>query len=216
MALSVALQARPGSPIPDLSSPALEAFRGSRGSAIQTDHVLSKAAMFCLGEAWPRAMPFEELTARAYACLGRLPAASCILDDPEARILAGVLLGAYSAGLIELHAYVPHFALEPGDRPAVSRLARRQIENGRTLLSTLNHACVQVEDPIAAALIRLLDGSRDRAALVRDLAEAIFSGNVPYPQEDGKLPTLQQISDKIARDLEPSLTALARSALLVS
>ena len=110
---------------------------------------------------------------------------------------------------------MPHFALEAGDRPAVSRLARRQIENGRTLLSSLNHAGVQVEDPIAAALIRLLDGSRDRAGLVRDLAEAIFSGDVPFPQEDGRLPTLQQIADKIARDLDPSLTALARSALLV-
>ncbi len=216
MGFSVASQARPVSPNPDLGSPALEAFRGPRGAAMQTDHALSKAAMVCLGEAWPRPMPFEELTARAHACLCRLPAAAGIHDDPEARILAGVLLGAYSAGLIELHAYVPYFVLEPGDRPTVSRLARWQIEHGRSLLSSLNHAAVKVEDPMGAALIRLLDGSRDRAALIRDLTEAVLAGNVSFPPESSAPPTRQQFAEKIARDLEPSLIALARSALLVS
>ncbi|HLJ57908.1 MAG TPA: class I SAM-dependent methyltransferase [Chthonomonadaceae bacterium] len=240
MRLAVASQARPESAAPDLASSAPETFRGPNGAAMQTGHALSKAAMACLGDAWPRRIPFRELAALAAARLAEAadaPGASpggfdgrsrgaagfpkgartaggefaedslgapAAADDPDVRALAEILIGTYSAGLIELHAHVPDCAMEAGERPKASAVARMQLEAGGMHLTSLLHTTVRIEDPLGAALIRLLDGTRDRAALVRDLAALIA------PDESSE----SAAAERIAANLEPSLAALARSSLL--
>ena len=55
----------------------------------------------------------------------------------------------------------------PGERPLVSGLARSQAVPG-ALVTTLRNQVVRLTDEPTAALIALLDGSRDRAAIARD------------------------------------------------
>src|SRR5205823_8111828 len=126
---------------------------------------------------------------------------------PEALTLAEILLHAYSAGLVELRVHIPRFALEPGERPVASRLARWQIDKGDTRVMTLLHGNSEVKDPLGRQLIRLLDGTRDRAALRQELA-AFIRTQLPAG------PDLQAALERLPASLEKSLVTLARQALL--
>ena len=75
------------------------------------------------------------------------------------------------------------------------------------------HVQVNVTDPLARALLLLLDGSRDRAALVEELSRGLATGTI-------KMPGKQWPSDPAAlregltRDLETSLRSLAQMSML--
>jgi SAM-dependent methyltransferase len=63
----------------------------------------------------------------------------------------------------------PPATTAPGERPLAHQLARAQAA-GESFVSTLAHGHVMLDDPLTRALIPLLDGTRDRDALVRELA----------------------------------------------
>jgi SAM-dependent methyltransferase len=123
-------------------------FRGPRGASLTTDEPLAKAAMLALGEAWPDAVPVADV--------GGAP-------------LHGLLLQAYAANLVQLHVWTPELTTTPSERPVASALARLQATEG-TRVTNLRHATVEVADDLGRRLIRLLDGTRDRPALLRELA----------------------------------------------
>ena len=55
-----------------------------------------------------------------------------------------------------------------GERPVASALARVQAARG-THVTNLWHATVEVPDDLGRRLITLLDGTRDRAALLQEM-----------------------------------------------
>ena len=57
-------------------------------------------------------------------------------------------------------------------RPAASALSRIEIERGARVTS-LRHRQVEIDDPIAAAVLARLDGTRNLAALHRDVSRAL-------------------------------------------
>jgi SAM-dependent methyltransferase len=123
-------------------------FRGPGGSTITTDHDGIKAALARLGEAWPRALPVAELS-----------------DDEAVR---DALLRAFTANLVQLHVWAPRLEAAVPERPVASALARLQAARG-TRLTNLLHDSVEVPDEVGRRLITLLDGTRDRAALLHEL-----------------------------------------------
>jgi methyltransferase-like protein len=143
-------------------------FRGPKGASLTTDEPLAKAAMLALGAAWPDAVPVSEL------------------GDGEA--LQSLLLQAYAANLVQLHVWTPALATTPSARPRASALARLQATEG-SRITNLRHATLEVTDDLGRHLIRLLDGTRDRPALLREL-------------------------DRPPDELERSLDGLAAAALL--
>jgi SAM-dependent methyltransferase len=122
-------------------------FRGPRGASLTTDDPALKTALVALGDAWPRALPVAELGGDA---------------------VGEALLRAYSVGLVQLHLWAPELATTPSEQPVASAIARRQAAEG-TRITTLRHTSVDVPDELGRRLITLLDGSRDRAALAREL-----------------------------------------------
>jgi len=98
------------------------------------------------------------------AAPGALP-----LAGHDVERLAPAVLQLMVTGMI--HLQTGPFALlrTAGPRPTASPLARLQIAREEATLSALNHTNVRVEDPAARRFIALLDGSRDRAALARDM-----------------------------------------------
>ena len=69
---------------------------------------------------------------------------------------------------MELHSWAPEIATAASERPVASALARLQAAEG-TRVTNLRHASVDVPDELGRRLITLLDGTRDRAALLREL-----------------------------------------------
>jgi SAM-dependent methyltransferase len=123
-------------------------FRGPHGATLKTDHEGVRAALTRLGEAWPEALPVASL------------------GDEEA--VAEMLRRAYAANLVRLHVWAPALTTTPSERPLASALARLQLaEGGR--VTTLLHTSVEIGDELGRRLIGLLDGTRDRAALLAEL-----------------------------------------------
>jgi SAM-dependent methyltransferase len=163
------LAATPARPVGDPADGRVE-FRGPLGASLTTDHEGVKRALLRLGEAWPDGVPVAELAG----------------EDDEA--VCEMLLRAYAANLVRLHVWAPEVAAAASERPVASALARLQAAEG-TRVTNLRHASVEVSDELGRRLITLLDGTRDRAALVRELGRP-------------------------ADELERSLEGLARIALL--
>jgi trans-aconitate methyltransferase len=165
------LAAAPLRPADDLGPGRVE-FRNPSGATLTTDHELIKRALVRLGEAWPHPVPVATL----------------IGSDDGADALCNTLLRAYAANLVQLHVWAPELATAPSERPVASALARLQAAEG-TRITNLRHASVDVPDALGRRLITLLDGTRDRAALLREL-------------------------DRPAEELERSLEGLASIAVL--
>ena len=125
-------------------------------AAVQTLRVrgddLSAApdALRPLLEQVPVSVPFPELQERS-----GLPAGE----------LAEALVAAFDVGAVAFHAIPSPASDTAGERPRASALARSQARPG-TVVTTLLNQLVRVTDEPTAQLLRLLDGTRDRAAIL--------------------------------------------------
>jgi len=128
-------------------------YRTSRGATMTTVDPFVHKLMDRLERASPWPLSYAEL----------LEAAGSDAD------LRAFLLRMYSTAIVELRLWSPPCVRSPGERPEASRLARAQLERRNTVTS-LVHTDLNMVDPHIRALIRHLDGTRDRAALLRDLA----------------------------------------------
>jgi len=89
---------------------------------------------------------------------------------PLSARLDAILTNAHDAGIVELHVQPPSLTVEPLDRPVASPLARLQARSGDRV-TTLLHMAVAIGDRNALQLLPLIDGTRDRAALVSAVRE---------------------------------------------
>jgi SAM-dependent methyltransferase len=154
-------------------------FRTSEGVSMKTGHVPIKRILTALEQAWPHSVPYSNLPGEG-------------ISAPE---LAEFILGLYGSWLIELYASPPSFVREAGPRPTTTRLARLQLGR-RDLVTSQLHMEVRMEGETTKALLGLLDGTRDRAAILRDL---------------------QRVDPKMSPEaLEAGLQKLADLALLTS
>jgi len=191
------------SPVANLRAPGLEDFSGPSHAVIATGHPLVKAALAHLGEIWPGAISFRELVAAASAKLAEPGGAPIAPATEDAAALAEFLLQSYTIGFAELHAHRPQLVTQISERPVASALARLQIQCGPAV-SSLRHTVVKLEDAPLQHLLALLDGTRDRAALLLAMEEFMSAGGAKPPAAD------------LAGALEKNLRTLARSALLVA
>jgi methyltransferase-like protein/2-polyprenyl-3-methyl-5-hydroxy-6-metoxy-1,4-benzoquinol methylase len=209
----VACMARPVSPQPDLHGPAAEKFEGAKGASLTTDSPLAKNALHMLSELWPEPLHFGELLARVRARIqghGTREAAVVQQDEVE---LGKTVLQAYAVGLVELHTYLPSYARKAGERPSASPLARWQARHG-SFVTSIYHTSMSVEDALARELVLLLDGSRDRTALLESLLSMARKHAAGSPESgDSEDPGQSRIL--LAAELERNLAKLARMGLLV-
>ncbi len=214
-AFYAASSARPASPEPDIRSTAVEEFQGALGASMSTGHPVAKAAITKLAEVWPRSLHFNELLGRVQSCTGS--DANRADGDPDQGALAlGTILSAtYAAGLIELHVHAPQFALEVSERPVASPLARLQLQAGPNV-TTLRHTRIQVEDSLLGNLLLLLDGTRDRPALVKELAALVESGAATLKRDGTAVSDRETALEILADSLETNLVKVGRLALLVA
>jgi len=130
-------------------------YKSARGATMTTTDPFTKKMMQMLDESIPRPLSFPELVAQG-------------ISEADLRRL---LLGLYATSMIQLRLWRPPCAVEPGERPTVSRLARAQLERGQ-VVTNYKHVALNLVDDNIRALFRHLDGTRDRAALLRDLTAA--------------------------------------------
>jgi methyltransferase-like protein/protein-L-isoaspartate O-methyltransferase len=213
----VASNAQPVEADFDVHATTVAQFRGLDGATLSTDHPVSKAAMLCLAEHWPRDLRFDELLALARERLGKDQAAPSDELETDAKVLGTNLLRAYgySGSLAELHVYAPDLALRPGDRPTASPVARLQAARS-TRVTNLRHERVRL-DELDRFLLQQLDGRNDRAALVELLlAGPVQEGQLSVQEGNQPVGDAQRMRDLLAKGLAERLDWLAGAALLVA
>jgi SAM-dependent methyltransferase len=175
----------------DLAPGVAMAFETASGLKANVDQPLPKAILATVYERTPERIPFDEL-ARA--------AAELVAPDDPGRVrpeeVAPMVLDAYSIGLLDLHRHRPPLCIEPGERPTANPLARVQARQGRPV-TTLLHTTIRLDGELSRALIELMDGTRDRAALAAELRKVA-------PQQD------------VEAGVEQSIAGLARTGLFVA
>ena len=177
--LWLAADARPARGGLDPAAAVEEDFQGPKGAVIATGEPLAKAALLELGEAWPAWLAFPDLLEAARGRLGPGEA-----GQGTALGLAGFLLRCQRLDFAELHARPAPFATRLTERPRASALARHAARSF-VGVPTLRHVVLSLDDPLARRTLPLLDGSRDRAALGRELLAAVTSGELALEREDG-------------------------------
>lgn len=152
----------------------------------------AKPVLHLLSTRWPELYSFEDLLAASG------------LDRSTLRTL---LLHAYGAAAVEFHMQPPPCVAAPGEFPKAANLARWQASQG-LMITTLNYQRMRLEDPISRFLLTLLDGSRDRTALLAGLRQFI---EAHIPASD---PSRTQLLEQLPRLLEQSLANWAGLGLL--
>jgi len=204
----VSCMAKAVSANPDVSSAAPEKFTGDKDASLEVNLPLAKAAFVILAEAWPQTLPFPDLITRVRTRLDRpAPAGQ---PDPDAATLFEMLVEIYAPGLATLHLQPPKFATRTSERPVASPLAR-WLARKTGHLPNLCHAPVTIEHASGRHLLTLLDGTRDRSALNRDMRAFIETGR----RETADAAALPSPAD-LEQNISNTLDLFARAALLTS
>jgi SAM-dependent methyltransferase len=111
------------------------------------------AALNHLALAWPAFISFRELAARV----------------GDGAIVARLAIDLYPRNWLDLAPRPPAFTTTPGPRPEATALARWQMRQGAKVTDQ-RHRCVTITDGFTRQLLLLLDGRRDRYALLRQIA----------------------------------------------
>ncbi|MFI4992757.1 MAG: methyltransferase regulatory domain-containing protein [Solirubrobacterales bacterium] len=135
-----------------------QTFVTPEGYSITTSEPLVLAALDALASCWPAALDFPVLLERSLGATGTP-------SELAATGLRAVLLEAYIARVVHLHATAPPVSASAGERPLASPLARAQCAAGLPAVSTLLHVNARLEGELEPQLLVLLDGSRNRQAL---------------------------------------------------
>jgi SAM-dependent methyltransferase len=182
--LAAASRVQPAEPQPD----GAQKFELSQGRSLTTNHPLVKDVLCFLASRWPGSVPVAGLP------LGGYP--------PEDA--ADMLMHLVEAEAIELWQQPPRVATAIGERPVASPLARFQLSIGLTMVTNQRHQSIDLPDETGRALVSLLDGTRDREALVAAMGR-VAPGPAGTPADPAA----------IAKALEVSLQELLRLCLLV-
>lgn len=168
--LYVGASTRPESENSDIASDQPVTFKSEKEGDVTTTHPLSKAAFLELGTLWPRWVRISDLLATARARVSAAGGRLATLED-ETRLLR-FLLASYGANVVQLRSRPCPFVTEISERPRASALARLQAQT-RTSVTNLKHQSVRLEDPLVRRFLQLLDGTRDRAAIAREIEASL-------------------------------------------
>ncbi|GAC1471119.1 MAG: lysine methyltransferase [Isosphaeraceae bacterium] len=208
--LKVAALARPESTKPDIRSDSPEPFLSLYGDKLTVGKPLLKAALVALQQRWPRSSGFDELHADVLSRLGR----TGLEEGSDPSTFASYLLQGHLANLVSFHTEDPPLASEPGDLPRAPSIARRDAALGARVVG-LRGAFAVLQD-IDRLILPLLDGTRDRAAVVDELASYTSDGRLQMHREGRAITDPAAVRALLSTSVEDSLVRLAGEALLLA
>jgi len=177
-----------------------QTFKLGDEKSLSTNHPVAKRIISELSGIWPGSRKASDL-----------PLESLGPDDG-----AALLLRLYEARAIELRVQPPRLVSTVSERPVASLLARLQLASGQLAVTNQRHLIVMLTDELSRQFLQLLDGSRDRAAVLRDLI-AHFEGKAPLAawHDNGPASPLE-LALMLDQGMDGNLAQMARLCLLVA
>ncbi len=189
----------------DVRSTSPAQYQTPSGMTLSTSSPVLKAAMRILRERWPATVSFAELDAAVVEMLGG--------QSDGGRTLAIAILNTYlAADLLELHA-MPLRTTSLGERPMALAAARARLALGDVGIATRRHEFYRTNE-LDRQLIPLLDGTRDRSAVLDRLTKVTLAGELTVRREGELMTDPAEIRASLGALLEQTLTALNDICLL--
>jgi hypothetical protein len=138
-------------------------FRMLSGVEHETALPEAKVALYELGRVFPHALRLDDLTERVSEHLG---ATVTVVE------LARILLDAEVSAFVRVFPTQPRSVRVPSDTPETTSLARSEARRG-DVVTNLHGDPVKLENVLQMRLLALLDGTRDRSALARELGSEV-------------------------------------------
>jgi len=182
----------------DLSPDTQVTFANAVGR-LRSSEPLMKAVLHLLARSYPRVWPVREVMEEAARLVEPQWASAQRIE-----VTAMSLVQSYVRGFVDFYAYTPRWADRLDERPLASPLARWQAETGN-IATSLNHEVGQLTD-LRRQVLLLCNGTRDRAALTKAVAELIRKGGILLSPE-------QQSAGRVEPLLDETLSWLLRACL---
>jgi SAM-dependent methyltransferase len=149
-------------------------FSGGDGAEISTNDPKLAQFMTTIGAAFPASVALDAAA-----------------EDVD---LAVAALRLFVTQIIRIATAPFPFTLTPGERPAISPLARFQAARGERILASLRHSPIQIEDAATRAFITLVDGTRTRDDLAREIvAQSNAAAEVALSQVSAALASMTKL-----------------------
>jgi methyltransferase-like protein/ubiquinone/menaquinone biosynthesis C-methylase UbiE len=133
-------------------------YLSQSGGTVTVSQPFVKAVIDELAKAWPARLKYAELLERANARLDQ--------PQPDAEeMLNKTLFKMFNPNLLEIDVTPYPLPPHPTEKPVASKLARLQAATGTDVVS-MRHNVVELDDPMARTVLRLLDGTRDRKTIL--------------------------------------------------
>ena len=199
----------------DIRSTQAEQFKiGGSGTTLTTTVPIVKAAFQHLAEVWPRSVSFDRLLAVSRSRLSPVTIRDQAMVQAEVQALGSAVLTGYTVRLLELKTHEPEFVTEISDRPKASDLAREQAKrSGR--VTNQRHEIVTL-DEFSRRTLQLLDGTRDRAALLDAMAKLVADGTLMVEQEGQKVAGGDPLKQILGDAVDRCLARFTKAALCVA
>ena len=166
--LRAACELHPGTTPANLTDGSAVTYLAPDGASVRVDDSAAKAALEILAGHWPASIEVEPLLRAARKRADRAGEPTRL----ERREFADFLAMNHAMGFVDLFTSEPALATAVGEWPVASAVARIEIERGARVTS-LRHRQVEIDEPIAAAVLARLDGTRDLAALHEEVKRAL-------------------------------------------
>jgi methyltransferase-like protein len=203
--LHVTMPYRLTDPARDVRDTTTVQYQTPSGLTVSTSSPTLKAAVRVLLERWPATIPFPELD--------RAVAETLRMKSDDGKTLALGLLQTYLASdLLELHAAPIPYA-PPGPKPAALIEARARLAIGELGAATRRHDYFQASE-FERQLLPLLDGTRDRPAILDELVRLTLADDLSVQREGRRLTEPDEIRTALTQALEQTLESLARVGML--
>jgi methyltransferase-like protein/cyclopropane fatty-acyl-phospholipid synthase-like methyltransferase len=189
------------------------AFVDRDGTILTTSAPIAKVAILLAAQVWPQAIPFRTLLDASITRLGQTP--DLANRQQQGSTLAHFLLECFtSTNMVELHLYPPTFTMQPSDKPLATPLARYQAQETGAVT---NRRHERISLSLAERhTLRLLDGTRDGAALLQAMMDLVEAGVLTAQRDGQPVDDPQERHTIVVETLNQILTQLGRSALLVN
>ncbi|HEC83781.1 MAG: hypothetical protein DRR08_02580 [Candidatus Parabeggiatoa sp. nov. 2] len=140
------------------------------------------------------------------------------LSPQEIDEVKTMLLAFYLKNIVELSVYPPQFTLNLSEQPIASPIARLQSEQGKQV-TNLRYEVFSL-DFATRKVLKHLEGTHDRAALLEILQKSIENGDLTlYQGEDKKALTeidSEELHHHLSQQIQEILHSLANKAYLVA
>jgi methyltransferase-like protein len=210
--LRFAMAAQPRVEVPDLAAGVELSFTCSSGAKISSGEPLTKAALLELCAHWPASLSFPALHDAARA---RLRDANVDAGEPDRARLAADMIECLLRKAVMARCHEPALATTIPAKPELSAFNRLMAER-EGWMASLHHHHVGLPAP-TQKLAPLLDGTRDRAALLAAIQQLVEDGELSFRPATGEPDQLDEkaLLEAVQSFLDEQLALLVQTPALV-